>query len=55
MELIIGIGVGVVGGMYLASQIEKGIRSNINNKNLINNLNSCKCKIDGKRKKKKTN
>jgi predicted small secreted protein len=64
MELIIGIGVGVAAGMYIASQIEKSIRSNITNKKLMKNLD-CQCKkrdknflrndIDGKRKKKKTN
>ena len=43
MEETIGIitifGVGIAMGMYISSQIKCHIRSNINRKNLINNLN----------------
>jgi len=42
IELTTGIGVGIVLGMYVSSQIKCHIRSNINRKNLIKNLNEKK-------------
>ena len=39
MEIIIVLGVGIVLGMYISSQIKCHIRRNINNKELIKNLN----------------
>jgi len=38
IELIVGIGVGIVLGMYVTSQIKCHIRARINNKELIENL-----------------
>ena len=40
IELITGIGVGVVLGMYITSQIKCHIRSNINRNNLLKNINN---------------
>ena len=39
MEIIIVLGVGIVIGMYITSQIKEHISSNINRKELIKNLN----------------
>ena len=38
IELIVGIGVGIVLGMHVTSQIKCHIRARINNKELIENL-----------------
>ena len=38
MEIIIAWGVGIALGMYISSQIKEHIRSRINNKELIKNL-----------------
>ena len=38
MEIIIVLGVGIALGMYISSQIKCHIRSNINRKELIKNL-----------------
>ena len=39
MEIIIVLGVGIVLGMYISSQIKCHIRSNINRKELLKNIN----------------
>ena len=39
MEVIIVLGVGIVIGMYITSQIKEHISSNINRKELIKNIN----------------
>ena len=39
MEIIIVLGIGIVIGMYISSQIKCHIRRSINNKELIKNLN----------------
>ena len=39
MEIIIVLGVGIVIGMYITSQIKEHISSNINRKELIKNIN----------------
>ena len=38
MELVIGIGSGVLIGMYVVSQISNGINANINQNKLIENI-----------------
>ena len=38
MECIILMGVGIIIGMYVTTQIERGIKSKIRNRELINNL-----------------
>ncbi len=39
MEIIIVLGVGIVIGIYITSQIKEHISSNINRKELIKNIN----------------
>ena len=38
MEIIIVLGVGIALGMYISSQLKEHIRSNINRKELLKNI-----------------
>ena len=39
MEIIIVLGIGIVIGIYITSQIKEHISSNVNRKELIKNIN----------------